>query len=54
MTIREKKKLIVPVEEGKEQIRFYVHREEIFQILHEAHVAIMWSKSCGKRTKFKV
>lgn len=40
MTIGEKEKLIVPVEEGKEQIRFYVHREEIFQLLHDAHIAI--------------
>lgn len=40
MTIGEKEKLIVPVEEGKEQIRFYVHREEIFQHLHDAHISI--------------
>lgn len=45
MTIGEKEKLIVPVEEGKEQIRFYVHREEIFQLLHDAHIAI---GHCGR------
>jgi hypothetical protein len=39
MTIGEKEKLIVPVKEGKEQIRFYVHLEEIFQLLHDAHVS---------------
>lgn len=32
-------KLIVPVKEGN-LIKYYVHIEEIFQVLHDAHIAI--------------
>ena len=34
-------KLIYPAEEGSSSIKYYVRKEEIFDVIHDAHLAIV-------------
>ena len=34
-------KLIYPVVEGSSSIKYYVRKEEIFDVIHDAHLAIV-------------
>lgn len=45
LSISESKKLIRPLLENEKNIKYYVHKEQLFDIIHAAHLEMTWWKT---------